>query len=469
MLYINVLDIVIIDDEPQDRKLIINFLRKKFPDAKFIEVTNREEMNKVLEKDFDVVIMDYKLKWGNGIEILKEIRSKRKDCGIIMFTSAGNEKIAVEAMKAGLDDYIIKAKEHLQDLIPAIHSALKNIEERRKREEAEKRFRKLAELTTEAIIIADENGKIIFWNKAVEKMFGYNGEEIKEKSILELIPSWDWQSIGKFTGIKEEVLIKNDGREFVAEVSYTNWNSNGKTFYGCIIRDVTEKKRAEEEIKKLSDLYYAIGMIINESEKIEELCSKLVYLISDAIEVDMVGIHIYNEANKCLQPVAHVGFSDELANIFMIERKIEEKGCELIRAFIEREEKRIDGEQWKIGEIFILPLVTKNEVHGVLQVAMKRDKIALIKENLLRSISEEIAAGIAKIKAHEKVKEALEKEREFKRRIAHYFFNPIAIAKGYLLMALEEYNKKYVKKALKAVERIERVIKNIVERGLIAE
>ncbi|RLF44393.1 MAG: hypothetical protein DRN29_08545 [Thermoplasmata archaeon] len=71
---------------------------------------------------------------------------------------------------------------------------------------------------------------------------------------------------------------------------------------------------------------------------------------------------------------------------------------------------------------------------------------------------------------YQRILEALKKEREFKLKTAHYFFNPIAIAKGYLSLALEEGDgEDKIRKAMHAVERVEKVIKNITERGEIVE
>ncbi len=76
-----------------------------------------------------------------------------------------------------------------------------------------------------------------------------------------------------------------------------------------------------------------------------------------------------------------------------------------------------------------------------------------------------------KVEAERKMKEALEKEREFKLRTAHYFFNPIAIAKGYLQLAIDEGNDilPKIERAMYAIDRIEKVIKNITQRGEITE
>jgi len=71
--------------------------------------------------------------------------------------------------------------------------------------------------------------------------------------------------------------------------------------------------------------------------------------------------------------------------------------------------------------------------------------------------------------AYEGVKKALDKEKEFKLKTAHYFFNPLLIAKGYLDMAKEKCRSEEIDKAINAIERIERVIKNIVKEGEIKD
>ena len=71
---------------------------------------------------------------------------------------------------------------------------------------------------------------------------------------------------------------------------------------------------------------------------------------------------------------------------------------------------------------------------------------------------------------HQQLLKALEQEREFKMRTAHYFFNPIAIAKGYLELAIEgKDGKEKILKAIEAINRVEKVIKNVTQKGEIHE
>ncbi|WP_445172816.1 response regulator [Microcoleus sp.] len=61
---------------------------------------------------FHLVITGYQLRWTNGLDVLKTIKASYPQCPTLMFTNTGNEEIAVEAMKSGLDDYIIKSPKH---------------------------------------------------------------------------------------------------------------------------------------------------------------------------------------------------------------------------------------------------------------------------------------------------------------------------------------------------------------------
>lgn len=94
-----------------------------------------------------------------------------------------------------------------------------------------------------------------------------------------------------------------------------------------------------------------------------------------------------------------------------------------------------------------------------------------INEQLREEIAERKEAQEKLKKAYDEMKKVLEQEREFKLRTAHYFFNPITIAKGYLYLALEDekHNKDKILKAIEAINRVEKVVKNITQRGEIVE
>ncbi|HID56752.1 TPA: response regulator, partial [Candidatus Poribacteria bacterium] len=111
------LRVLLIEDNPDDRFLTIRELQREFGRVEVEQITDRRGFEQALESgEFDVVITDYQLRWGNGLEVLREIKKRNPYMPVIMFTGTGNEEIAVEAMKSGLDDYVIKSPIHLKRL-----------------------------------------------------------------------------------------------------------------------------------------------------------------------------------------------------------------------------------------------------------------------------------------------------------------------------------------------------------------
>ncbi|KCZ72948.1 PAS domain S-box [Candidatus Methanoperedens nitroreducens] len=128
---------------------------------------------------------------------------------------------------------------------------------------SEQRFRSVAETATDAIISIDRHGNIVFWNKAAENIFGYSAGEAIDKSltiimpkrlhrehtegIKRLISTGESSVVGK---LLEMTGLRKDGSEFPLELSIAAWKTGEETFYTGIIRDITERKHAEEELLK---------------------------------------------------------------------------------------------------------------------------------------------------------------------------------------------------------------------------
>jgi signal transduction histidine kinase/DNA-binding response OmpR family regulator len=136
------LHLLLIDDNPDDRALTIRELKQEFPNFQVEEIADAEAFQGALTRgQFNCVITDYRLRWSDGLKILREVKAQYPHYPVIMFTDSGTQEIAVEAMKLGLDDYLIKAPKHSVRLPIAIHAALN-----RKRSEQRANF--LAEIST---------------------------------------------------------------------------------------------------------------------------------------------------------------------------------------------------------------------------------------------------------------------------------------------------------------------------------
>ncbi|MEG4395867.1 response regulator [Microcoleus sp. BROC3] len=173
------LSILLIDDNPNDRLMIDRELRKTFPDLEIKSVIDAQTLEEILVTGgFDIVITDYKLHWSDGLTILHKVQSRYPNCPVIMCTDSGSEQVAVEAMKAGLSDYVFKGRQ-FKRLAGAVGESLKK---QQLRENYAKTLAQLA-ISEERLRLAIEASKMgtwdwnlltgeVVWSEGHELLFG---------------------------------------------------------------------------------------------------------------------------------------------------------------------------------------------------------------------------------------------------------------------------------------------------------
>jgi PAS domain S-box-containing protein len=119
--------ILLLEDNTTDASLTKRGLMNAIPDCAVEVVSTLREGKALLKKDagFDIALLDVKLPDGNGLDLLLEIRLSELDMAVIMLTGSGNEELAVAALKAGADDYMVKNNEYIARLPGIIDLALK--------------------------------------------------------------------------------------------------------------------------------------------------------------------------------------------------------------------------------------------------------------------------------------------------------------------------------------------------------
>lgn len=117
--------ILLLDDNPDDRELELREVYALFPNADVLELTNFAAFDAALDAGApDLVLTDLDLRWGNGGEVLAIVKARYAACPVVMFTGTGSEMIAVELMKAGLDDYVVKSPKQLSRLRTSLKIAV---------------------------------------------------------------------------------------------------------------------------------------------------------------------------------------------------------------------------------------------------------------------------------------------------------------------------------------------------------
>lgn len=145
--------VMVIEDEPNDRWLIEREISRAMPEAKISMVTSAGSLETVLQEcRCDAVVLDFSLGWGDGISVMKSLKSRCADLPIVMFSGRALHQEAIEAMRLGLDEFVYKAPEQFQYLPVAIRNVIGLARQRQQVREAER----LAVVGRLASIVAHE-------------------------------------------------------------------------------------------------------------------------------------------------------------------------------------------------------------------------------------------------------------------------------------------------------------------------
>src|SRR6266576_4758770 len=187
------LRLLIIEDCEDDALLAVRELRRAGYDVRFERVETAVAMAAALnERTWDLVIADYSLPQFSGTAALELLKSTGLDIPFIIISGSIGEDLAVDVMKSGAHDYMMKG--NVKRLVPSVERELRDAEDRTQRRQAEEalhdseaRKAALFDSALDSIITIDQAGKIIEFNPEAERTFGYNPHEVVGKPMADLI------------------------------------------------------------------------------------------------------------------------------------------------------------------------------------------------------------------------------------------------------------------------------------------
>ena len=176
--------ILMLENSSSDAELILNRLNQEGIAHQAQRVATEHEFRQLLDREiFDVILAEYSLPGFTGVQALKLARDAQPETPFIFVSGALGEEIAVEMLKQGATDYVLKHR--LERLGSAIYQALSLTDEIKKRRlaeaalhQSESRYRLLAEATPNFVWTADENGSIVFVNQRFHEYSGLSWEDI---------------------------------------------------------------------------------------------------------------------------------------------------------------------------------------------------------------------------------------------------------------------------------------------------
>ena len=193
---------LLVEDSRLDVELLRVQLERAYPNVQLHVVREEAAFVEQLQSGtWDVVLSDYELPGFTGADLLEHRNRFAPDLPFIFVSGVIGEDNAVELLKRGATDYVSKAR--LARLAPVLQRALREADDRRGREAAERQLRHadiifarvVDGLRDYAVILLDEHGRIQFWNQAARSIFGYTADEVLGRSAnrcrrLPSRPSW---------------------------------------------------------------------------------------------------------------------------------------------------------------------------------------------------------------------------------------------------------------------------------------
>jgi PAS domain S-box-containing protein len=263
----DIINILLIEDEDPHAELIQRAFEDRgghFQIHRAKSLTEARE--KILAREPSLIIADWRLPDGESMELLPDQHDPLAT-PIILMTSYGNERIAVEALKSGALDYVVKSPESMLDMPHLAKRAIEQWDARAERArmqkallESESQFRLLAENASDMISRLAVNGQILYLSPACKIILGYTPEELTGKIFFDLIHEKDRSLVQNlFKGNRSDVThtvtyeaLHKSGHYVWLESSarpILNPKNNSIIEIQTASRDITERKKAEKALQ----------------------------------------------------------------------------------------------------------------------------------------------------------------------------------------------------------------------------
>ncbi|MDV6344098.1 EAL domain-containing protein [Nitrosomonas sp. Is37] len=261
--HLPLLHFLFIEDAIDDALLLVDYFQSHGFRFNWQRVDTEKGVIAKLQEQWDIIFSDYSMPGFSGMRALEIVRQHDPDIPFIFISGAIGEDVAVEAMKLGAQDYVMKG--NLNRLFPAVNRELQETEKRRELRQFDQLLRKLSlavNQTTDSIFITDPEGRIEYVNPAFEKLTGYSAEEVigKTPAFLHSDPRDSnylqlWHTVANGNVYQGTFVNRRKNGEFFYEERVITPLKDGKgniTHFVSTGRDITARIQAEEERAQLT-------------------------------------------------------------------------------------------------------------------------------------------------------------------------------------------------------------------------
>jgi len=284
---------LVLEDHPAEAELLVRELRRAGFAPDWRRAGDEPDYLAGLNPDLDVILADYHLPQFDAERALRLMQERGLDIPFIVVSGTIGEDVAVSLMRSGATDYLMK--DRLTRLGPAVGSALEQARLRRERQEADRRFRALIENGSDAIALVSADGAVLYASPSTRRVTGYDSTELVGRLVFDLVHPDDVEEQKRAYA----ALLQERGNPRRAEVRFRHrdgswrWlelvrtNLLADPVVRAIVvnyRDVSERKRAEEEIRRRAAHLEALNAIITSAAAATDLSRTLETALDRTLE-----------------------------------------------------------------------------------------------------------------------------------------------------------------------------------------
>lgn len=276
-------NILIIEDNPGDA-VIIREMLKDIADIHFnlLNAYNLEDGLKILAKeDIDILLLDLNLPDSYGIDTFNKMNQNSPNIPIVILTGLVDEKLAIEAVGDGAQDYLVKGQIDGHLLVKSIKYAMERKKIELKLRESEEKYRLMVEKANSGVFLMNSKNKLTYVNQSIAKMLGYTMSEMLKKDISNFtdregqkLINYHLNKTDKWTAQTYELKLMNKQGIFSYVLVSTNpiFKADG-TYMGAIsiLVDFSSQKNAEQsfmgELKEKDENFFMIMSSMVEAMK----------------------------------------------------------------------------------------------------------------------------------------------------------------------------------------------------------
>ncbi len=215
-------------------------------------------LDRALREPIDLIVLDQRLPGGaSGLDLYRQVKAAGRDIPAILVTAFSDENIVLEALRAGVNDFVPKTSNYLDTLLPAVERVLKERRTEQQLAESSAQLAGVIESAMDAVITVDEADRVLLFNPAAAEIFACPEDQARGRAITDFLPHWQelLACCPPAQGPHSRQVLHTDTEGWRSDMAFPVELSLSRArrmpFWTCIARDLTERRRGQEEHNRL--------------------------------------------------------------------------------------------------------------------------------------------------------------------------------------------------------------------------